>query len=85
MNEKSGPDTDALVYSAKSLKDHQTGVLYKFVEASDQKEIVEHDQLAFVQLLPSAFEIEIDVEVFQKLRDRIPVRVRFLEGQYKHK
>jgi hypothetical protein len=64
--------------STERLEDHQPGILHKLIQTGDQEEIVVQNFGAFRELLPSRLEVKRDVQVLEKLRDRILVCVGFL-------
>lgn len=64
--------------ATESLKDHESGVLDKLLQAPNYEEIINDDCLALVQLQSSAFEVKVDVQALQKLSYWILVSVRLL-------
>lgn len=60
------------------LKDHQPGAFDELIEIAVDEEVVGDDVLALVELQARALEVEVDVQMFQELRDGIFVRVRLL-------
>lgn len=58
--------------TAESLKNHKTCILDKLFQTSDEEEICQKHSLTLVQLSTSCFEVEVDIEMFNKLCDRIP-------------
>lgn len=63
---------------AEGLEDHETRVLHKLIQTSDDEEVVDDDRLAFVQLQAGALKVKVHVEMFQELCDGVLVRVRLL-------
>lgn len=64
--------------ATERLKNHQSRVLDKLIQAPDDEEVVKDDGLALVQLHPRPLKVKVDVQVFQELRDRVFVRVGLL-------
>lgn len=64
--------------TAKSLEDHEPGVLDEFIQQGDEEEIVDDYRLALLQLLTCTVEVEVHVEMLQEFGYRVPIRVRFL-------
>ena len=69
------PDSNALVDSAESLKDHHSAVLNKVAQASTKEEVVDKHILAVTKLTLGAIKVKFDVEVLNEGGDGIPVGV----------
>lgn len=58
---------------AERLECHQTSVLYKFIEAGNEEEVIVKHSLALVQFLPRSLKVEINIEMLDELGDWILV------------
>jgi hypothetical protein len=68
-------DTDALMNATKCFKNHQSGILDKVIQNSNQKEVVQQNILALTQLLLGGVKIKIDIQVLNKLCNRITIGI----------
>jgi hypothetical protein len=75
------PNADALMYSAESLKNHKPGILNKLIQNCNKEKVIEQNHLALVKLLPSTVKVEVDIEMLNKFRNRVPVSVGLLQTQ----
>jgi len=75
------PNADALMYSAESLKNHKPGILNKLIQNCNKEKIVEQNHLALVKLLSSTIKVKVDIEMFNKFSNGVPVSVGLLQPQ----
>jgi hypothetical protein len=75
------PNADALMYSAESLKNHKSGILNKLIQNGNKEKVVEQNHLALVKFLSSTIKVEVDVEMFNKFSNGVPVSVGLLQPQ----
>lgn len=64
--------------TTESFEDHQARAFDKLIEITVDEEVVENDVLALVKLQAGAFEVEVDVQMFQEFCDWVFVRIRLL-------
>lgn len=59
---KTLPNSNALMYATESLKDHESGVLNKLLQAPNDEKVIDNDSLALVQLQTGSLEVKVDVQ-----------------------
>lgn len=69
------------MYSAKSLKNHKPGILNELIQNCNKEKVVEQNHLALMKLLSSTIKVKVDIQMFNKFSDGVPVRVGFLQPQ----
>ncbi len=62
----------------EDLKNKETSILNKVVDAASEEEVDANDHLTVAKLLLGAVKVKVDVEALDKLGDRIAVVVRLL-------
>ena len=75
------PNADALMYTAESLKNHKPGILNKLIQNCNKEKVIEQNHLALVKLLSGAIKVEVDIKMFNKLSNGVPVSVGLLQPQ----
>jgi len=75
------PNADALMYSAESLKNHKPGILNKLIQDCNKEKVIEQNHLALVKLLSSTIKVKVDIEMFNKFSNGVPVSVGLLQPQ----
>lgn len=68
--------------ATECFENHQTSILYKFINTRHNEEIVDDHCLAFMEFHSGTIEVEIHVQAFQELGDRVTVCVRFLLNDF---
>lgn len=79
LNSDHIPYANALVNAAEGFENHQACILDKFVQASNEEEVIIENFLALVQLLPSTIKVKVDIKMLQELGNGIFVGVGLLQ------